>query len=84
MSTHYWKAVVLTAMLILVFSGCRKDPVEPANNPPYMPGNPFPANYARDVDLPGHRKVILSWSGGGPDAGDVVRYDVFWKGIIGG
>ena len=66
------KAVVLTAMLILVFSGCRKDPVEPANNPPYIPSNPTPADGATGQSI----NVVLDWTGGDPDPGDFVRYDI--------
>ncbi|MBN1354764.1 hypothetical protein JXA40_00685 [bacterium] len=44
------------------------------NNPPYMPGNPYPPNGATQVN----RNADLSWEGGDPDPGDVVVYDVYF------
>lgn len=40
---------------------------------PYLPSNPFPENNSEDVPL----NVTLSWTGGDPDEGDVVYYDVY-------
>jgi parallel beta-helix repeat protein len=45
-----------------------------ANKPPYEPQTPFPSNGAIGVAL----DVDLSWSGGDPDIGDIVTYDVFF------
>ena len=44
------------------------------NNPPYTPSNPTPSNNAtsQPVDL------TLSWSGGDPDQGDTVSYDLYF------
>ena len=45
------------------------------NNPPYTPSNPSPTNHATDVDI----NANLYWSGGDPDPGDTVTYDVFFE-----
>jgi len=44
------------------------------NNPPYTPSNPSPSNHATGVSI----YADLSWSGGDPDAGDTVTYDVYF------
>ena len=40
---------------------------------PYIPSNPTPANHTANVEI----NQTLSWTGGDPDAGDVVVYDVY-------
>jgi hypothetical protein len=44
------------------------------NNPPYTPSNPSPSNHATGVSI----YADLSWSGGDPDVGDTVTYDVYF------
>ncbi len=44
------------------------------NNPPNKPSNPIPANASHNVST----SIVLHWTGGDPDSGDTVTYDVFF------
>jgi hypothetical protein len=44
------------------------------SSPPDEPHDPFPPDGATDIDITTH----LNWSGGDPDAGDTVTYDVYF------
>ena len=47
---------------------------EPQNNPPYIPSNPNPVDDGTGVSI----NTDLTWTGGDPDSGDVVEYDVYF------
>jgi len=47
---------------------------EPINYPPYNPRNPFPPDGAKYVDP----NADLSWTGGDPNPGDRVTYDIYF------
>ncbi|UCE38893.1 MAG: hypothetical protein JSW00_06635, partial [Thermoplasmata archaeon] len=44
------------------------------NEPPYEASNPYPPDGANDVPL----GAILNWTGGDPNPGDLVRFDVYF------
>ncbi|MCK4995765.1 MAG: hypothetical protein KAR55_02655, partial [Thermoplasmatales archaeon] len=44
------------------------------NDPPYTPSNPSPADGATEVPI----DITLSWSGGDPNPGDTVLYDLYF------
>ena len=45
------------------------------NSAPDTPGNPYPSTHAPDLSIV---NTDLSWSGGDPDDGDTVTYDVYF------
>ena len=47
---------------------------ESGNNPPNVPSNPNPSNHNTGIDI----NADLSWTGGDPDSGDTVTYDVYF------
>jgi hypothetical protein len=49
--------------------------VEGPNNSPYEPNDPDPEDGETDVDV----DYDISWSGGDPDPGDTVTYDVYFE-----
>ena len=57
-----------------IWSSSKKVTISASNNPPNQPSNPSPANHATDVPI----NADLSWTGGDPDAGDTVTYDVYF------
>jgi serine protease len=46
----------------------------PPNNPPDAPSNPSPIDHATGVSI----NANLGWTGGDPDTGDTVTYDVYF------
>ena len=44
------------------------------NHPPNMPNNPNPTNTSTDISI----ETVLTWDGGDPDVGDIVKYDVYF------
>ena len=44
------------------------------NQPPRIPSNPLPNDNTFNVDP----ETTLSWSGGDPDSGDTVTYDIYF------
>lgn len=44
------------------------------NHPPNVPCNPFPFNASNEISI----EPVLRWSGGDPDYGDVVTYDIYF------
>ncbi|MBN1280182.1 MAG: carboxypeptidase regulatory-like domain-containing protein [Candidatus Thermoplasmatota archaeon] len=50
------------------------NPTPPVNTPPFTPSNPNPLNGQIPVPL----NHDLSWTGGDPDQGDIVTYDIYF------
>ena len=73
--TYYWKIVAWDAHGALK-AGVVWDFTTTfiPNNPPYIPNNPNPQNNSNNVPI----TTDLSWTGGDPDPGDTVTYDVYF------
>ncbi len=72
LTTYYWKIVAIDN-----HNNCTEGPVQrftTENNPPDMPQVLFPKNGS--VSITGMTQ--LGWSGGDPDIGDTVSYDVYF------
>ena len=77
----YKKGIVLG--IIVLFIGMSITPstgnigkassIYKSNNPPYEPSNPHPPDGGTNVPI----DVTLCWTGGDPDPGDSVTYDVY-------
>jgi len=74
-TTYYWKIVswdnrgASTQGPLWVFAT-----MSVPNNPPYVPSSPSPANHEIAVNVTAN----LGWSGGDPDSGDTVLYDIYF------
>jgi glutaredoxin len=73
LTTYYWKIVAWDNV-----GDSAAGPIwqftTRANHPPNTPSSPRPTNGATDVPI----NSLLSWTGGDPDSGDTVTYNVYF------
>jgi hypothetical protein len=75
-TTYYWKIIswdnhdALSTGATWIFT----TEAEQQNNAPYTPDNPTPTDSATGVSI----TTDLSWTGGDPDPGDTVTYDIYF------
>jgi outer membrane protein assembly factor BamB len=73
-TVYYWKIVAWDNDNVSSESPIWSFTTEGPNNPPYEPSDPDPESSEFDVDI----DADLSWTGGDPDPGDTVTYDVYF------
>jgi len=71
--TYFWKIVAEDS-----FGASTEGPIwsftTGLNDPPYVPSNPDPSDGATGVGI----NADISWSGGDPNPGDTVTYDIYF------
>ena len=70
---YYWK-IVAWDFIGLSTSGPTWSFTTEDNLPPYTPSNPNPGDGATDVSI----NKVLMWTGGDPNIGDIVTYDIYF------
>lgn len=76
---HKITQILLVWSCFLLIASCKKEETTqpPSNNAPATPSNPNPADAATNVS----RSPVLSWTCSDPDAGDSVKYDIFFASV---
>ncbi len=73
-TSYYWKIISWDEENLSSESPEWSFTIEGPNNPPYEPSDPDPEDDETDVDV----EYNLFWSGGDPDPGDNVVYDIYF------
>ncbi len=73
LTTYYWRVVARDRFGDSAVGPIWSFTTKRANRLPYVPSNPLPESGAVNQLV----RLRLSWSGGDPDAGDTVRYDIY-------